>query len=78
MDTEINTLYLYKKLFLLFILSISLFSIIATANCIYNLKNSSLNNNVEHNRCTFYIILSLLSIWLTNGTVHDLKESYNI
>jgi len=75
MDTEINTIYLYKKLFLLFILSISLFSIIASGFCIYNLKNSSLNNNVEHNTCTLYIILSLLSLWLTNGTVHELKES---
>lgn len=75
METEINTLYLYKKLFLLFVLSLSLFSIIATAYHIYSLKYMSLDlhNNVEHNKCTFYIILSFLSLWITNGTIHDLK-----
>lgn len=75
MEIEINTIYLYKKLFLLFVLSISLFSIIATAYYIYSLKYNSLDlhKNAAHNKCTFFIILSFLSLWITNGTVHNLK-----
>lgn len=75
METEINTLYLYKKLFLLFVLSLSLFSIIATAYHIYILKYRSLDlqKSDEHNKCTFFIILSFLSLWITNGSIHDLK-----
>jgi len=75
MEIEINTIYLYKKLFLLFVLSISLFSIIETAYHIYILKYRSLDlqKNDEHNKCTFFIILSFLSLWITNGSIHDLK-----
>lgn len=62
-------------MFLLFVLSINLFSIIATAYYIYSLKYRSLDlqKNEEHNKCTFFIILSFLSLWITNGTIHDLK-----
>jgi len=77
MANEINTIYLCKKLFLLFSLSITIFSIIATSRSIYILKTSSLDNNVEHNQCVFFIILSFYALWITNGSIHELKDNYD-